>query len=108
MKRLLAAALLALAIAPPVHANADRTAFCAAVGALAYDIMRRRQDGLAMTFQMEASQSVDSSPEMHSLASSLILGAYDVPRWNSDLTRRRAAEDYRNDVEVACFRGVAQ
>lgn len=104
MKTILAAALVTLAFLTPAHADDDHAAYCAALGELAHDIMRHRQNGLAMSAQISAAQAVSAPPVIREMATAMIFDAYDEPRWNSDLTRRLAADDFRNSIEAACFR----
>lgn len=99
----LLAGVLALALAPPVTAQtAQQIGLCASLGQLAGLIMDNRQLGASMAEQMTA---IGDNPARE-IIFRVIRDAYDIPRFATEHHQRRAAQEYRVEVEAACIRSV--
>jgi hypothetical protein len=104
MTRIIAAALLALALTAPAKAQApDPQDICGALGGLAETVMTIRQNGASMSSAMSVQAQIAEEGIVRDLVGAMIRDAYAQPRWNSDMTRRRAVEDFRNAVELSCY-----
>jgi hypothetical protein len=45
---------------------------------------------------------------MKLLTTLAVMAAYAVPRFSTDEAQARAVADFRNDVELACYRGMGR
>lgn len=77
-------------------------ALCVLVGQLAEAVMVNRQNGLPMSAQLTA--IVDQESPL--LVPQMSMRAYEQPRFHTQASQRRAAEDFRNDTEAACLRAA--
>lgn len=79
---------------------------CAMYGRAAASVMTIRQAGVPLS---EALSLVDQVgiPEASDLLRSIVIGAYDSPMWHSDGAQARAVVEYRDQIEVVCFRSMA-
>jgi hypothetical protein len=75
---------------------ASTSTFCTVIGDLAEAIMTNRQLGIPMSRMMEINGADD-------LARLMVMEAYKEPRYSSDEYQRRAVQDFRNEIEVACY-----
>ena len=99
MKIILAAVV---ALAPlAAHAEDDK---CTQLGGLAATIMTKRQEGVPMSSLM----TVDIDPELRSMATAMIIGAYGMPRMSSEAGKLRSVQDYRNAFELDCYKTEAE
>ena len=69
---------------------------CAALGAMAEDIMWIRQNGGVMSELIARVGHVD-------LFRQIVLDAYARPRWPSESFQKTEVENFRNEVEHSCF-----
>lgn len=95
MKKTLIAFVLGLTLAGPVAA-------CEGFGRLAEELMVARQMGVPMSRVMEVAEAAWGDEDVNLLRQMVVL-AYEVPRYATDEYQRRAIEDYRNEVELACY-----
>lgn len=95
---------------PPVHvttANEDNdpVAFCGIMGELAEAIMAIRQSGTPMSKAMGIASADET---FSSVATKLIVAAYDTPQYRTEANQKDAAARFRNDFEVECFKGLME
>jgi len=74
----------------------EAVASCASFGDLAVTIMTGRQNGVALSTMMEIAAGND-------IVRSIILSAYDKPRYSTPSVQNETIQDFRNDVELACY-----
>ena len=104
MKQIIAAAILAVAIhAPAMAQDADQPVTCADMGNLAESIMVARQNGIPISQLVVIIDAAEDSPGANRLYRSIVLEAYERPRFMSASSRTRSIEDFRNDIETFCF-----
>lgn len=101
---LAAAIALAASAAPSASETAD--GFCPAYGSLASEIMTGRQAGIVMSKMMTHLKQDD--PTTDKLIASLIRSAYAVPRFSTEEYRERAALDFQNENELACYNMIGE
>jgi len=90
---------LFFAVAQPALAGAEgEQHVCESMGELAYMVMELRQEGVPMSQTMQISDS--------ELVKAIIVEAYNYPRFNTQEYKEKAAEDFRNEVEVECYKTV--
>lgn len=93
-----AVALLGLMASPAIAQDAEEIARCASYGSLAAEIMKHRQNGVAMS-EILGVLGDDEDEEK-----AMVLEAFDLARFHSPSGKNRAVEDFRADIEVRCFR----
>jgi len=71
---------------------------CETLGDVAYKVMELRQGGVPMSTVMQISDS--------ELVQAIVVDAYDQPRFSTDSYKREATNDFRNDVEVQCYKSI--
>ncbi len=88
---------------------------CASLGEMAASIMQARQSGIPLSQMMQVVNNTlenqeATTPEVEaevaagaSLARELVLAAYETHRWAGDEMIARAIQDFRNEVERACY-----
>ncbi|MEI9405904.1 hypothetical protein [Mesorhizobium argentiipisi] len=89
---------------PQAKADAILTKNCTALGGLARSIMDKRQGGVDMSQIMSAIESI-SNEEFKPVARSMVIMAYNTPRWNGEELKQQAISDFSNQVQVACYQG---
>lgn len=99
--------ILAVALGAPASTlaqSAESLVICSASGNVAQVVMENRQNGIPMSVQVE--KILPPTEPARSLVMAIIVAAYDVSRYSSPDNVRRAVEDFRNDTEAKCFRGM--
>ena len=89
---------LTLASAPATQATIDE--YCLEIGNTAENVMQARQDGAALSSLIALLEGRENT-EFHRF---LMITAYDRPRYGDPSMQRREIQDFRNEVESACFR----
>jgi hypothetical protein len=74
---------------------------CTALSQLAEKIMENRQKGVPMHQQMERISGTD---EIHELGRTLIVEAYDTPKFGSPKYKNEAITEYGNEAMLACYK----
>lgn len=92
------AALLGLMVSPALAQNSETIAHCETYGGLASEIMKHRQNGVAMS----AILAVLGDEETQEKA--MVREAFEQPRFHSPSGKKRAIEDYRASIELRCFK----
>lgn len=69
---------------------------CKVLGIVAGQIMDNRQAGIPLSDMLEVTELP--------LLKEIVLMAYENPRYYSDEVVREEIQDFRNDVEVACYK----
>jgi len=88
---------LAMFLATPVVSE-EGEHICETLGDVAYKVMELRQGGVPMSTVMQISDS--------ELVQAIVVDAYDQPRFSTDSYKREATNDFRNDVEVQCYKSI--
>lgn len=93
MKHIITAAIIALT--SPAWAEEPKDT-CLSLGELAQTMMEHRQAGTSISTLM---------PHLNGnkAATSMLVSAYEEPRYSSDEYQTRAIQDFRNDWETACY-----
>ena len=92
-------AIIAALATAPIAASAQISASqCSNLGEIAENIMILRQNGVPISRLMS-----ELDPEVFG---ALILFAYEQPRYSSPSFQSRAIEEFRNDMETACYKGL--
>lgn len=78
---------------------ADGQATCEKISKLARSIMTARQEGIDMAQMMHP-----GGEEASDAARTLVLAAYDLPRYSSPEYVQRASDDFANDAYLACIK----
>jgi len=114
MKTILTTALAALALAgsaaaitPPAgdfnQSQNQAESLCPSIGELAGLIMETRQIGARMSELMAIMPSGDENAELRAVTRSMILAAYDSPRYYGDRARVEAVQEFRSEWELVCY-----
>jgi len=90
--------IIAMFLATPVISKEEGEHICETLGDVAYKVMELRQGGVPMSTVMQISDS--------KLVEAIVVDAYDQPRFSTDSYKRESANDFRNDVEVQCYKKV--
>lgn len=98
MKSILAISVLCLTVSTTAHAGPSKKELCALDGSYARVVMMLRQMGEPL------SKQIDTAPSFQKNAESIILAAYEYPRYSSGEYRERAIEDFGNEIELACYK----
>ena len=97
--------LLILALASPAAAQtAESLLICPTTGKLAQTVMKNRQNGVPMSTHV--ANILPKEEAARAIVMGIITAAYEVPRFSTPANQRRAVEDFRNEMEVACFRAL--
>lgn len=93
--------ILAVILSLPVSVYAgDYIQTCAKLGGVAEKTMIKRQEGFPMQKLME----VVAVGDLREMMESLIIAAYDSPRYATAGMQQKAVEDFRNDVYLQCVK----
>lgn len=90
--------LLALLPAQASSNNHSPDQICHLRGSWAATIMSARQAGLPLSGQLHLEKAPGAGTRDE------ILAAYEHPRFSTTPMQQRAVEDYRNEVELRCFK----
>ena len=96
--KVLLTAIFILAMAMPVMAD-DVHEACTELAKLAEVVMEKRQEGVAMPEMM----AVVTDPE-HDLIRTMIVNAYEEPRWNSASIRHQTICEFRDSWYLKCYK----
>lgn len=91
-------ALIGLMGSPAMAQTTDDIEACSAYGGLAAEIMMHRQNGVPI------STILGVFGESETQEKAMTMEAFEVPRFHSPSGKKRAVDDYRNDIEVRCLR----
>lgn len=95
--------MLAVAlITSPAGAAEDLDAVCSMMGTMAKEIMLTRQAGVPMS-EVRGKLLAQPSNPANQLIATVILEAYQEPRYSVEENQQRAADDFRNKVELSCY-----
>lgn len=83
-------------------AEPTKDELCAGWGRLAGKIMELRQDEAPMSDVMKIATSGGNAD----VERAMILEAYKDPAYGSDAAKRKAAEAFRNRIELECYRNA--
>lgn len=95
----IAIAAVVLTVSP---AWADAIETCKHAASLAGKVMEARQNGA--TIKDVIGPILDSTPkESKRLMQSIVMGAFEQPRYTTPINQRNAVADYENDTFVSCM-----
>lgn len=97
MKKSIFAVIFCAVFSGPLHAESSSEDPCVTISRLAEKIMENRQAGIAMTDMMKIADS-------NELIRQMIIAAYEEPRFSSDKHQRNAVMDFRNQIELVCYK----
>ena len=93
-----------------IKSNNTKDAFCQNIGELASNVMTMRQMDVPMTKVMAIinTHASDASVDQNSVsfARNLVIKAYERPSFSTEQYVQKAVIDFRNEVEVACYRAL--
>lgn len=92
------------ALATNVHAIEEGDDACTIFAKTAGVIMKARQAGVPMSNLLNAHAKIESSEEIRQLMRTIVIDAYDSPRFQTKEYQFNAEMDYRNNIHVACLR----
>lgn len=101
-------AIFALALLPiqalgqEANSPEDVQKLCSTLGKTAELILDLRESGMPLSRVLELTTT--SEPEMAKVAREMVLAAYDLPRFSTPAMKERQSQDFRNQVELMCFR----
>ena len=91
-------------------ATAGNSVYCQAVSEIAYTIQKARQGGVSMAQLIEiAERSNDGTPSGKvavGTVRAMVIRAYEIPRYSSEVFKQRAMEDFRDQEALRCLKGV--
>jgi hypothetical protein len=90
--------IIAMFLATPVVSEEEGEHICETLGDVAYKVMELRQGGVPVSTVMQISDS--------KLVEAIVVDAYDQPRFSTDSYKRESIDNFRNDVEVQCYKKV--
>lgn len=85
-----------------LSAFAQEKAGCGSYGKLAETLMESRQIGMSMQKQMESAEK--QSEPLRSQVQSMLIMAYERPRYNSEENQRREIENFRDQIYLECIK----
>ena len=80
---------------------------CESIESFARVVMEARQAGVSMAEIMERAAEQGFPEEIHNLNRSLIVEAYERQQFLYPSNQKEAAEDFANDVALACYQGLS-
>jgi ABC-type oligopeptide transport system substrate-binding subunit len=91
-------------------ATAGNSVYCQAVSETAYAIQKARQSGVSMAKLIEiAERSNDGTPSGNVAVGTIramVIRAYEIPRFSSEVFKQRAMEDFRDQETLRCLKGM--
>lgn len=75
---------------------------CTSLGESATYVLLARENGLPLSKVLELSQT--STPEMTKFAREMAMMAYDLPHFSTPEMQAKQSQDFRNQIELMCFR----
>lgn len=106
MKRLLIILMIVLMVMGLSFgtAVAEDKGNCKQIANLAADMMMARQNGAPMYKQIEIVNSESESKELKQLLEMIIQDAYEIPRFSTQSHKKKAIDDFRNEIFLNCYR----
>ena len=102
--------IIALLIAPSATVAANdgvsTQEFCATWGTLASAIMTVRQRGVPMSKVMEMETTRFERDGVDFKISNVVILAYEQPQWASEKLRAEAVSEFRNEMELLCYKAA--
>ena len=110
LKSFFVASVVAFGLSFGSVATAGNSDHCQSVSEIAYTIQKARQGGVSMARSIEiAEQFDDGTPSGKALAGMLramVIRAYEIPRYSSEVFKQRAMEDFRDQEALRCLKGM--
>ena len=79
---------------------------CAEVSEIAETIMERRQEGVSMQKMMDIIAYGTGSKGATNITETLIMKAYEIPRYRVKDNRERAVQEFKNRWYLACVKDI--
>lgn len=76
---------------------------CAQMGGAAESVMRARQNGIAMQKVLDVINDTQSGAGKDGFRA-IVMMAYDQPRFNTEENKKRAVDDFRDQVQLYCMK----
>ena len=99
-------AFVAISMGTAGVALSNTSEFCSVLGDTSAKIMLARQGGMPMSKMMGIANGLSDDPETKILMTEIIVAAYDVPRYSVEENMTEAVIDFRNDVELECYKAA--
>lgn len=98
-----ALALLTLPVAAQEAATPEQAQeLCSTLGETASQILLLRDSGMPLSRVLELTETTE--PGMAKLARAMAMAAYDLPRFSTPKMKLKQSQDFRNEVELMCFK----
>jgi hypothetical protein len=102
MRNILLSALIAATLYSPASAaKMSNTELCSMISELAKTVMTKRQEGVLMSVMLTALEKVEQNPYTI-LTKTLVITAYDRPRFSTAEYKHQAVIDFANSSMSAC------
>lgn len=88
------------AMCAATFANADAE-FCESLESAAKSLMKARQTGVEMSAAMKAAEGSE-------YLSTMVVMAYEEPRWSAQENKRKATQDFSNLVYLECHKATTE
>lgn len=88
-------------------ATATERTFCETIEHVAGATMRARQRGVALSEVIAVAQNADI-PEVARLMRTMVIAAYELPRYETAEFQQRAIADFAEEWALACYAGEGQ
>ena len=79
---------------------------CKSIANFAAVVMEKRQAGTAMDAMIDLIHGSESDNGLRKVLESIILRAYENPRYGTEEFKKRSVNDFRNDIYVECYRST--
>lgn len=93
--------VMLLTVAAPSYADSTLDV-CASLGEMSQNIMVARQNDIPISRTLSALE--DAEEPYKTLATAIIMDAYESPGYSSDLMQDRATRAFRNKWEIICVK----
>ena len=79
---------------------------CTTLGESATYVLLARENGLPLSKVLELSET--QTPEMTKFAREMAMAAYELPHFSTPEMQAKQSQDFRNQIELTCFKAFAQ
>lgn len=96
-------AIACILIPTSAVAGNDWRSTCKLISSLAETVMVNRQNGVSMVKMMETAKGA-----VKDMTETLIMSAYDKPRFSTDEMQKRSVEDFRDQAYLECIKAIPE
>lgn len=105
MKKIIIAVCFCFLLCSTSYADdSDAYTKCSHFNGLAEAIMKNRQNGISISKQIENLPN----NEIKEIVISMIMSAYDSPRYHTESNQRRAVQDFVNECYMICVEALSE